>query len=131
MLYMAVALGAVVVEKGLYSKPEELDQDNAHSMHIKDFPEILQKILDCWLAMGKTWRNVSEPLKGTVGSSQRQCLVAKKNLRAGDTLSFDSVRFAFPCLGIPVEHWETVKNWVIKSDLSIDQPIEWRHVEAN
>ncbi len=131
MLYMAIALGATVLEKGLYFDPEELDQDIAHSMDIKNFPAILQKTVDCWQAMGNTWRDISKPLKGTIGSSQRQCLVAKKELKAGDSLSFETVRFAFPCMGIPVEHWSIVKDWVIRKDLSQDQPIEWHHVEAN
>lgn len=131
MLHMAIALGATVLEKGLYFHPEELDQDIAHSMDIKDFPAALQKTVECWQAMGDTWRDNSKPLKGTVGSSQRQCLVAKKGLKAGDPLSFDTVRFAFPCMGIPVEHWPIVKDWVIRADLAQDQPIEWHHVEAN
>lgn len=131
MLYMAIAMGATVLEKGLYFDPGELDQDICHSMDINDFPKVLQKTLDCWQAMGKTWRNKSISLKGTVGSSQRQCLVAKKSLKLGEPLTFDTVRFAFPCVGIPVEHWPIVKNWVVRSELSENQPIEWQHVAAS
>lgn len=131
MLYMAIALGATVLEKGLYFDPSELDQDIAHSMDIKEFPKVLQKTVECWQAMGNTWRDSSVPLIGTVGSSQRQCLVANKELKVGDKLSFDTVRFAFPCMGIPVEHWPIVKDWVVRTDLAANQPIEWRHVEAN
>ena len=131
MLYMALALGATVLEKGLYFNPDELDQDIAHSMDINDLPIVLKKTLECWQAMGNTWRDNSKPIKGTLGSSQRQCLVAKKGLKAGDSLSFDTVRFAFPCMGIPVEHWSIVKDWAIRADLNQDQPIEWKHVEAN
>jgi len=131
MLYMAIALGACVLEKGLYFDPEELDQDIAHSMDIEEFSGVLHKCLDCWQAMGRTWRDPAETITGTIGSSQRQCLVAKRDIEAGERLSLDSVRFAFPCLGVPVEHWPIVNGWLACEKIPVNQPIQWHHVAAN
>ncbi|MCK1850939.1 hypothetical protein MXD98_16465 [Legionella pneumophila] len=35
MLYVSVALGASILEKGVHVYPEELDQDISHSMQAK------------------------------------------------------------------------------------------------
>ncbi len=130
MLYMSIALGATVLEKGLYFDPDELDQDISYSMHIDDLPEVLRKTMDCWLALGSKRRNPAQRIKGILSSSQRQCLVAKKDLTPGMGLSFETVRFAWPCLGIPVEHWPIVANWNLKESVPAGDPIQWYHVEA-
>jgi sialic acid synthase SpsE len=129
MLYMAIALGATVLEKGVHVDAEELDQDISHSMSLDDLPKIMRKVHECWQAMGKPARDPRDRIEGVIGTSQRQCVVAKKNLAVGDTLSFDTVRFAFPCKGIPVEHWDLIAGWRVTSPVSAGIPVQWSHVQ--
>ncbi|WED41906.1 N-acetylneuraminate synthase family protein [Legionella cardiaca] len=131
MLYVSVALGASVLEKGVYVYPEELDQDISHSMGIDELPSVLQSVYDSWLALGNTERNLRTPIKGVIGSSQRQCVVAKKDLQPGDIISLDNVRFAFPCLGIPVQHWDLANGSKIVSTIAANSPIQWQDIQRN
>lgn len=130
MLYVAVALGACVLEKGLYTDPDELDQDIAHSMGVEDFPAVVRKTIECWQALGNPWRDPRAPIEGNIGSSQRQGLVARRQLRAGDSVSLDTARFAYPCFGIPVERWDDVEGWTLRDSVSEGTPIRWSDVAA-
>lgn len=129
MLYVAVALGASVLEKGVYLDPDELDQDISHTMALADLPRVAQMVYDCWLALGQPLRDVRAPIDWVIGTSQRQCLVAKRELRPGDRIGLETIRFAFPCKGIPVEQWDLVDGWVVKERVPANQPIQWPHVQ--
>lgn len=129
MLYMAIALGATVLEKGVHVDAEELDQDISHSMALADLPNVMRKVHECWQAMGKPARDPKDRIEGVIGTSQRQCIVARRNLVPGDMLSYDTVRFAFPCKGIPVEHWDLVEGWQLTSAVGAGSPLQWNHVQ--
>ena len=128
MLYVAVALGASVLEKGVYFDPDELDQDISHTMSIDDLPRVLRLVHDSWLSLGRPARDPRQTIDWVIGTSQRQCLVAARDLESGDRIGLDTVRFAFPSLGIPVEHWDTVAGWTATRALSAGEPIRWEHV---
>lgn len=131
MLYVSVALGASILEKGVHVYPEELDQDISHSMSLDDLPDVLQKVYDVWESLGSTERNPRQQIKGVIGSSQRQCVVAKRDIQPGETLTLDNVRFAFPCLGIPVQHWDLVNGSCFTSSVKADKPIQWSDIKRN
>lgn len=128
MLYVATALGACVLEKGVYFNPEELDQDISHTMSIDDLPRVLRLVHDSWQALGKAARDPALRIDWVIGTSQRQCLVAKRALKPGDRISLETVRFAFPCMGIPVEQWDAVAGWTLARPLAAGEPIRWEHV---
>lgn len=112
MMYMAIAMGANVIEKGVHINPDELDMDISHSMHFDDLPDTLIKLKDCWIALGKPERDLTQTIKGNIGTSQRQCLVAIDDMDIGEKISLQSVRFAFPRKpeNIAVEDWDSVQG---------------------
>lgn len=128
MMYLSIALGARIIEKGVSFHPEILDQDISHAMGIDQLDEVLEKIYDCWIALGATERDTRKLIKGNIGTSQRPGLIAKYDLNEGDVITQDSVSFAFPCKGIPVEMWDNVQNWRISQSVVAGRPIEWKHV---
>jgi sialic acid synthase SpsE len=128
MLYAAIALGAAVVEKGVHVAPDDLDIDISHTMDLCDLGDVLNKVHDVWLALGRPERDLGVPIEGVIGTSQRQCLVAAKNLVVGDRINLDNVRFAFPCRGIPVQDWDVVLDKALSSDVSAGLPIQWNDV---
>jgi sialic acid synthase SpsE len=128
MLIASIALGATVLEKGVHVSPDDLDIDISHTMDLKDLQSVLQSVYACWQALGKPARDLKTPIEGVLGTSQRQCLVAKEDLRPGDTIQLESVGFAFPRLGIGVEHWDLVDGWQLTSYLGAGQPIRWEDV---
>jgi len=129
MLYMAVALGASVIEKGVHVAPDELDIDISHTMDLADLPRVLQALRDAWLALGKPVRDPADPIEGVIGTSQRACLVAARDLSPGDAVGLDTVRFAWPCLGIPVQHWDLVEGWTLAREVAAGTPIGWSDVQ--
>ena len=128
MLYVAVALGASVLEKGVYFDPDELDQDISHTMNITDLPRVLHTVRDTWVALGRNERDPQQTVDWVVSTSQRQGLVAGRDLRPGDRIALETVRFAFPCTGIPAEHWDTVDGWSIGRPVAAGHPIRWEDV---
>jgi sialic acid synthase SpsE len=128
MCYLAIAMGASVVEKGVYDDPEELDQDISHSMDINDLPLALKRVNESWEALGQPVRDKSAAIDWVIGTSQRQCLVAARDLKAGDRVGLETMRFAFPSLGIQVEHWDLVDGWQLTRDVKRDTPIQWTDV---
>jgi sialic acid synthase SpsE len=131
MLYLALALGATVLEKGVHVAPDDLDIDISHTMGLADLPRTLQSMYDCWQALGKAARDPAAVIEGVIGTSQRQCVVAARDLAPGDRISLDTVRFAFPCRGIPVQHWDLVNGWVLTTRVSAGEPVQWGHVQQS
>lgn len=129
MIYLSVALGASVIEKGVYDNPNELDQDISHTMGLGDLEHVLEMTYACWEALGSTERHTRDPIDWVIGTSQRQCLVANQDLEPGDMINLDTMRFAFPCKGIPVEDWDLVCNWVVDTTLKAGQPVQWENVK--
>lgn len=129
MMYLAIAMGASHVEKGVFHSPDMLDQDISHSMHIEEMPKVLEMLHDSWLALGSYKRDSSMRIKGNIGTSQRQCLVAKLDAKPGDNITLENTTFAFPCKGIPVEEWDRVEKWKVRKDIHAGQPIQWCDLE--
>lgn len=129
MLYAAIALGASVLEKGVHVAPDDLDIDISHTMDINTLPDVLRSVYNVWCALGQRERNLEEPIKGVLGTSQRQCLVAAKDIAVGDQVSFNTIRFSFPCEGIPVQTWDDVVGKKIVNSVKAGQPLQWDDVE--
>lgn len=131
MLYLSIALGATVLEKGVHVAPDDLDIDISHTMDLKDLKSVLESVYASWQALGKPARDLKTPIEGVLGTSQRQCLIARKRLVPGDAIGLEAVGFAFPRLGIGVEHWDLVQGWRLTRDVAPGQPIRWEDVSPN
>jgi hypothetical protein len=46
-------------------------------MSIEDLPRVLSKVHECWQALGSFERDPRQRIDWVIGTSQRQCLVAK------------------------------------------------------
>lgn len=129
MIYMAIAMGASVIEKGVHVAPDDLDIDISHTMHMKDLVDVMRSVFNCWSALGLSFRDMRQPIEGVLGTSQRQCLVANCDISAGDQISMKNIRFAFPRRGISVEHWDLVDGVNLRNPVSVGRPIQWGDVE--
>ena len=115
MLYLGVGLGASVLEKGVHFNPGDLDIDLSHSMCITDLPDVLRKVVDCWVALGDPRRKADTQISGVIGTSQRAGLIAREDLLPGQKISVETVGFAFPALGISVACWDDVLGTLFKT----------------
>lgn len=128
MLYVSVALGASLVEKGVTFDPAALDQDVAHAMALDDLPRVMARLHDAWQALGRPYRPAGQVIRGNVGTSQRPGLVARTALRPGDRVDLTSVRFAWPAKGIPAFQWDMVEGWEMAREVAAGTPIGWADV---
>ena len=127
MLYLSLAYGAALVEKGLVLDATGLAQAVSHAMRLDDLEEVAQRLHDCWMAGGSGMRDLDRPI-GKLGTSARMGLVAAHDLRPGDPVDLDHVTFAFPRRGIGVEHWDEVEGWELVEPVAAGAVIDWPQV---
>jgi N,N'-diacetyllegionaminate synthase len=120
MLPLAVALGASVIEKGVCADGTAADIDIAHALPVSQVAKALSDIQQAHLALGLPDLSYRS---GSARPQDRMGLVAAHDLRPGDELTQESVRFAFPTVGIPVEDWDKVVGRKLRKDVNRFQPI--------
>lgn len=128
ILYAAAALGYALLEKPCVPVPEETDVDSPWTMSLDDIPAVKRRVEACWQARGLTYRPVRYRPQD---HSARMCLVAARDVKAGETVDESTVRFAWPCRGISVYDWDIAVGGTFNTDLSADQPIQWDHVQPH
>ena len=123
----AVALGASVVEKGVCPDDPTSDQDVAHALPVGRFGETREKCERIHAALGDGHRHLArdrEPPAARMG------LVARRDLGPGETVSVDTVDFAWPAVGVPVEQWSVVRGWSLRGAVERGSPVHWRDLVA-
>jgi sialic acid synthase SpsE len=105
MIPLAVALGACVIEKGLVFSDADVDIDVAHALPLSRLKEALDLLGESWNALGKELRPDEEVPPYPV---DRMCIIAAKDIQAGQTIDRTMIDYAFPPLGIGVEHLDAV-----------------------
>jgi len=124
MMMAAVAMGASVIEKGI-KLGSGVDQDTAHAMDIDDVPYLIQALQNIALGLGNGSRTL---LPNRKKYQSRMGLIAKVPIASGELLCENNVSFAFPCLGIPVEQIESIKDVTVRKDIEEGQPIFWHDI---
>ena len=126
MLYAAIALGAHAVEKGV--RPDDLvqDQDVHHAMPVSLAAEVMAKCRRIHVALGSGTRHLRRDREKYIS---RMGLIAAQDIRSGDSLVRETVGFAFPAKGIPIEHWELVNGWRVRHDVPRGNVIRWQDIE--
>ena len=125
MLYAAAALGASVVEKGICQDGSQEDQDVAHALPIGQFEEVNRvcQLIKQGLGDGVFPAEVKH-------KKSRMCITTGDNDRAeGEVLSMETVGFAWPVKGVPVENWSLVEGWKLRHKMSKGVPITWADIE--
>lgn len=125
MLYAATALGCRVLEKGVCSVNNAGDQDVYHALSVDRLQDVMRLCFNIHAALGEAHAAYTAPPERSAG---RMGLVAGADLQPGDTLSLDNVRFAFPTLGIPVEHWDEVAGAPVNHEIAANTPLDWDDV---
>ena len=121
ILYLSVGMGANILEKGVDNKPERIEQDVISAAPLDDLPEIIQKVSNCWKALGQGLIVPKEPRD----LSTRACMVAKCSIRKGEIFGTHNVRFSWPPIGISVAYWDLVDGKRAALDIEKGQPLKW------
>lgn len=126
MLYVAIALGASSLEKGVCLHQMQSDQDTYHAIPVNEVSDTLEKCLMIYRALGVGMRYLR---RDRVKYASRMGLCASRIINKGDKLDLSNISFAFPAVGIPVESWDHLKNFVTRVDIPAGEPITWKDVE--
>ena len=126
MLYIAIALGAGLLEKGVMPSGGGDEQDASHAMPIRQVKEVIECCAACYESLGAPTKPAPQS-----GHPARMGLVASRDLREGDTIDLTNVSFAWPAIGIGVEHWKLVVGSKIIGTINKGQIVDWKNVLVN
>jgi sialic acid synthase SpsE len=126
MLYVAVGLGANIIEKGVYDNPDENDQGIMITASFDELTGVIKKTKSCWEALGDPYPMVKEPRDNY---TLLYGLTARQKITKGETLTLENVKFAFPALGISCEFWELVNGKMVNKNIEAKNEISWRDID--
>jgi sialic acid synthase SpsE len=124
ILYVAVGMGAHLLEKGVVDDPDRAEQDLVSAARLSDVGEIVRKVRNCWQAIGRAQPRPQEPRDLSV----RKGLVARRTIAEGEVFAGDNVRFAWPPLGVSVEYWDLVASRKAARTIQANEVIGWSDV---
>lgn len=125
ILYLAIGMGANILEKGVVEDPDRVEQDIISAAKLSEVGDIVRKVNNCWQAIGKTGVRYKEPRD----FSTRKGLIAKRRISKGEPLSLENLRFAFPPLGVSVEHWDLILGKKAARNIQSDAVINWQDIQ--
>lgn len=124
LLYLSVGMGANILEKGIVEDPDKTEQDIVSATKLSDLEDVVTKVKNCWAAIGRAPAVHKEPRNLSVRSG----LTARRDIKKGEILDIDSLRWAWPPLGISVEYWDMVVGNRTNRDIAAGEVIEWRDI---
>ncbi|MBH52066.1 MAG: spore coat protein [Chloroflexi bacterium] len=124
ILYVAIGLGANLLEKGVVEDPSIIEQDLISAAALSEVPEIVQKVRNCWEAIGSPHETPLEPRDLSV----RKGLIAAKHINKGDLITLDHLRFAWPPVGISVQYIDIVEGSRAGQDIHPNEPLTWHAI---
>ena len=127
ILYLAVGMGANIWEKGVDADPDRIEQDVISAAPIDSLRDIIQRVSNCWKALGENVVAPREPRD----LSTRACMAAKRFIQKGESFGTHNVRFSWPPVGISVEHWDLVEGKTCTRDIEAGQILRWPDIDVD
>lgn len=124
IMYAAVGAGVNLIEKGIDVDPDRRDLDLISAASLTELPDIVRQVRNCWLALGQDTPQVREPRKTVF----RKCLIAKKDILAGERLTIENLGFALPPVGIPPSFWDLIVDKEAARDIAKNQVLAWEDI---
>ena len=127
MLFAATAIGASIVEKGVYVDGATEDIDLYHACKLSEISGIVEGINNIGLAMKS---NISLSSGRDSTHSDRMGLIASRDISPGEILSLINTSFAFALPGgaIGSEYFNLVTGATFKSVIKKGTPIWWKSI---
>lgn len=119
MVYLAIGMGARLIEKPLYHKKEGDDLDTMYTLHFDEYKDMITKIRNCSLALGERHRKEHDETQLLF----RPCLVSSADIKKGGTFNLDNISFAWPNTGIPAAMYHEINGKTAARDINRGEPI--------
>lgn len=127
MLYLAVGMGANLLEKGVVDNPDKEEMDLVSAASLSEVPDMIRKVRNCWQAIGDAPMRPKEPRD----LSDRKGLVARRAIAEGEIIGYENVLFAWPPVGISVDYWDAVVGKPVTRALAANEVIRWGDVRID
>jgi N,N'-diacetyllegionaminate synthase len=127
---LAVAKGAVAIEKHFTLDREQDGADHKNSLDPQGFGDLVSVIRRCEAMLGDSDRPLGER-ESRERVFARRGVYAARNLKRGETVDGESVDFLRPNTGIGAEQFEGLKNRKLMTDVKKGVPLTWSMFERN
>ena len=127
MLYVAVARGANLLEKGVVDDPDREEVDLLSALPFSELEAVLAKVRRCWESLGDGLLRVPKNRNLSI----RTGMYARKHFKKGEKISLESVGFAWPPVGASPEYWDDIEGWSVKEDVAQGEPIKLTNLSAD
>lgn len=118
---MAVAFGAVVIEKHVCLDEGIESADSGFSMPMHEFRQMVSDVRNAWLVKGKgTYELTEDEKEGRLG---RRSLFAVKPIKAGEAFTRENVRSIRPGNGLKPKYYIQLLQQNAKQDYEYGDPI--------
>ncbi|WP_147819486.1 N-acetylneuraminate synthase family protein [Salidesulfovibrio onnuriiensis] len=128
MLYAAVALGALVLEKPVSEDPTVKEPERNWSVGVDELSEVITNCRAVYQALGSSSRQLSAEGK-IYRNNNRSCCAVADDLPEGTVLGLDNVVFGRPRMGIAVEHWDLVNGRRLRRAKAKNDFLQWEDLD--
>ncbi|MBE0471257.1 MAG: N-acetylneuraminate synthase family protein [Methyloprofundus sp.] len=125
MLLSATALGASLLEKGVFLDDQPMDQDVAHGMPVSQVAKLLKQIKLIHEGLGSGLPNYFNH-----GHPARMGWIARRDLPIGHIIRLEDLTYAFPGVGVKVEETPLALGWRLVQDKQAGEVIAWQDLKA-
>lgn len=119
----AVALGAEMVEKHFILDRRLGGPDSDFSMEPDEFKEMVQRIRDVEMSMGRVKYELSE--KGKKNRHFAKSLFFVKNMKAGEVITAENMKAIRPGDGLHPKHYSELLGKTVIKDIQLGTPVAW------
>jgi len=123
MLYVATALGANMLEKGVVDDPDAAEADIVSAASFRELKDMIGKVRESWEAIG----DGKDRTKAERDISTRAGLVAASDLEIETVITSSDIKFAWPPKGISPDHWHLVAGSKLRKPVAAGEAITWSH----
>lgn len=124
---VAVALGAVVIEKHFTLRRADGGVDSAFSLEAEELAEMCRNVRVAWQSLGQVHYG---PTPAEVSNlTYRRSIYAVQDIPAGTPLTEENVRSIRPAFGLPPKHLSAVIGRKAKQSIPFGTPLSWDLVD--
>lgn len=124
----SVALGASIIEKHFTMSRNGGGPDDSFSLEPADFYSLNQALKSAWSALGGVNYGLKSSELGNI--KFRRSLYFVKPMKAGQVVTFDSIRSIRPGFGLAPKFYDRVLGACLKVDVVPGTPVVWDILES-
>ena len=124
----AVTLGAVVIEKHITLDKNMHGPDHPFALEPEEMKQLVNAVRETELSLGSTKRKLSkDELDSRV--MIRRSIVTKTDIKKGEVITLDKIKFARPGTGITTNEFKYVEGRKSSQDIPAEEILQWSMLE--